>query len=377
MRTILFAKVNSQKEDITTLLSGTQKQLALSDEQINEVDEHLVVRSLEEYEEKFGQGMAYDALSNNIQVTKSKTDMVMGFADRLEKYGKDRFEIWHTCNHGAVPDKILTLEEEKKIRKLQEIYIGIQAFFSQTASVQAVEQAQMLILNISLEELLENPLQMAKLEKYLDTVNHKQYREQKIDFAVLPEVEFLKKEKYIRERFKGTVGMEIESDTVSKEMADRLLSILGEHGVLLLYQFETGDITSARVFAQKGTSVYKQESVSYESHAYAEYISCCYPNLTAPYEGMYIGAAYVAAAMLSTKAEEGSTTVFPKELYPYSEQTRNDIAKERYGCMLVSETDKQGWGAIPVMTMLSARTCKSRQGRYIKIDKVRSRTDVS
>lgn len=34
MRTILFAQVNDQKEDIMSLLAGTGGQLALSDEQI-------------------------------------------------------------------------------------------------------------------------------------------------------------------------------------------------------------------------------------------------------------------------------------------------------------------------------------------------------
>lgn len=372
MRTILFARVNTEKEDIISLLTGTDGQLALSDEQLRETDRHLVVRSVEEYRKKFGQDFEDNIISDTPQPDKSeKYSISAEFARSLERYGKERYEIWYAHRQDAAADTKSTVGEKE--RRQQEIYLGIQAFFQQTGAGQINEPAELLVSNISLQELLENPVKPAVLEKYLDTVNHKLYAAGRIDYAVLPEAEYIQNRADIRERFRGNKNTQRQPHAVSASMTNRLLTILGRYEVTLLYQYETGIETSAQAFAMKGVSSYKQAAAAYESHAYAEYISCCYPNLTAFYEGMYIGAAYVAAAMLSINAEEGSMTVFPKELYPCSTQTREDTAGEKYGCLLASETNAPGWGKLPNMIMASLRSCKSRQGRYMEIKELKKK----
>lgn len=369
MRTILFAQVNSQKEDITSLLTESGPQLALSDEQLQEVDRHLLVRNMEEYQEKFGQNFEDPVMPDFSPCGTNRKDRALEFAHRLEKYGKDCYEIWYSHGHTAISDETIAAEYDKKSRKQEEIYLGIQAFFRQAGAGRAKGQTELLVLNISVEGLLENPVELAKLEKYLETVNHKQHLSDRIDYAVLPETVYVSRRTKIRERFQGNNNTEKQPGTVSAEMADRLLTVLGRYGVVVLYQYETCAETSAQAFAVNGVSPYKQAAARYESHAYAEYISCCYPNLTSPREGMYIGAAYVAAAMLSADEDEGSITEFPKEVYPYSRQTKNDIAREKFGCLLAAQTNAPGWGAVPNMVMLSSRTCKRIQGLYTQIKK--------
>ena len=369
MRTILFAQVNTKKENITTLLTDTGQQLALSDEQLQEIDTHLVVRSMEEYKEKFGQHFDGHNISDALQNCNKNESVRKDFTHKLKEHGNKRYEIWYPHARGAALDELSTEISDKNRRRQLEINLGIQAFFQQSESSHKKEGTELLVLNISPEKLLANPVELAKLEKFLETVNRKLYTSDRVNYAVLPEVSFVPLKTDIRERFRGNNSKERQAGVVPAAMTDRLLTVLGRYGVTLLYQYETGTETSAQAFAAKGVSPYKQAAAQYESHNYADYISCCYPNLTAYQNGMYIGAAYVAAAMLSINAGEESMTVFPKELYPYSRQTKSDIGREKYGCLLASETNTQGWGALPNMVMLSSRTCKNRQGQYAQITK--------
>ena len=370
MRTILFAQVNSQKENIVSLLMGTGEQLALSDEQIQEVDMHLLVRSIEEFGQKFlaeqNRNNAGDSFHTDDLTDKESQDAVEALAYHLGKNAKDQYEIWHPCRTQKACNEIPSADCDRQRRIHQEILLGVQAFFRQAGAKQKNQQAELLILNISVKELLAYPEKCAALETYLDTVNHKMYTTKRVEYAVLPEVSYNPIRMVIRERFQGSRKTSGQSDTVLMTDVERLLTLLGKYEILLLYQYETGTETSAQAFATSGVLPYHHTAAALEKHAYAAYISCCYPNLTAHQEGLYIGAAYVAAAMSFAGAEEGSATVFPKELYPYSEQTKGDIAREKYGCLFASETPMPGWGAEPHMMMLSSRTCRSVQGTYRK-----------
>lgn len=377
MRTILFAQVNDQKEDIISLLTGSGGQLALSDEQIQEINTHLLVRNMEEFAQKFlpeqcgkhaGDRLHVDDVDN-----KESQDAVGVLALHLEKHAKNQYEIWRPRKLEKAYDEIpgTVCSREKRIQ--QEIVLGVQAFFRQAGIGQKNRQAELLIVNISVKELLAHPEKCAVFETYLDTVNHKMYTTEQIVYAVLPEVSYHAERSSIRERFPGSSKTGEGSDPVPMADVEWLLTVLGRYKVLLLYQYETGAETSAEAFAANGVLPYQRAAAALEKHAYAASVSCCYPNLTAPQEGLYVGAAYVAAAMLSSGAGEGSATAFPKEVYPYGAQAREDIAHAKYGCLLASETPMPGWGAEPHMVMLSSRVCRYEQGTYMMI-KTRSKT---
>lgn len=358
-RTILLAQANSEKENIASLLAGTEQQVALSDEQLRTVEKHLLVKSLEEYDAKFGEAQREIELADKEDVFGKPQGDVAEFANRLEAYGGEQYEIWYQRETDAAWGETVNQVGNKAWQKQQEIRCGVEAFFYQGQMAEPEIEVELLVLNITSQELLQ-PTQLAKLELYLATANHKRDEEQRIHYAILPEVEYIQKKSFVRERFLGNGGMQEMADLeakqpecVSTELVLHLLAILGRHKVTLCYQYETGLESSAEAFAREGMEPYRQAGKPYEGHQYAEYITCCYPNLTAPREGLYIGAAYVVAAMLSTQANEGGRTRFLKELYPYSEQTRADIATKRYGCLLASETAGKGWAALPYMIMLS------------------------
>lgn len=368
MRTILFAQVNDQKEDIISLLTGSGGQLALSDEQIQEINAHLLVRNMEEFAQKFlpeqcGKHAGDRCQPDNVN-DKKGWDAVSILAHHLETNAKNQYEVWHPCKleqeFDEKPDAVCN--REKRVQ--QEIALGVQAFFRQAGIGQKKRQAELLILNISVKELLAHPEKCAVFETYLDTVNHKTYTTERVAFAALPEVSFHSARGGIRKRFLGSTAGEGWSDPVPMADVEQLLTVLGRHNILLLYQYETGAGTSAKAFAANGVLPYQRAAAALEKHAYAASVSCCYPNLTAPQEGLYVGAAYVAAAMLSSGAGEGSVTAFPKEVYPYGAQAREDIAHAKYGCLLASETPMPGWGAEPHMVMLSSRVCRYEQGTY-------------
>lgn len=388
MRTILFAQVNDQKEDIISLLMGTGGQLALSDEQIQEINAHLLVRNMEEFAQKFlpeqdwlrmdlaacmgesaqkflsGQRDVRDGFRKGAVTDEESQNAVDALAYRLEINAKKQYETWRPRKPEKAYDEIpgIVCSREKRIQ--QEIVLGVQAFFRQAEIGQKNRQAELLIVNISVKELLAHPEKCAVFETYLDTVNHKMYTTEQIVYAVLPEVLYHTERGSIRERFLGSSRTGEGSDSVLMADVETLLTVLGRYNVLLLYQYETGAETSAKAFAANGVLPYQRAAAVLEKHAYAASVSCCYPNLTAPREGLYIGAAYVAAAMLSSGAGEGSATAFPKELYPYGAQAREDIAHAKYGCLLASETPMSGWGAEPHMVMLSSRVCRYEQGTY-------------
>ncbi len=388
MRTILFAQVNDRKEDILSLLMRTEGQLALSDEQMQEINTHLLVRSTEEFVQKFlpetlqavcgcvsMEGAAQKVLPGQEEYAggrrhmgavtdKLSRDAVDALAHHLVQHAKNRYEIWHPRKSEKACDEMSETVCDRERRKQQEVLLGVKGFFEQAGTGQKNRQSELLILNISVKELLAHPEKCAVFETYLDTVNHKTYTAERVAYAVLPEVSYHPAKPNIRERFQGNGKTGEHSEPIPMADVERLLTVLGRYDIFLLYQYETGADTSAKAFAANGVLPYQRAAAALDKHAYAAHISYCYPNLTAPQEGLYIGAAYVASAMLSASAGEGSVTAFPKELYPYSGQTKEDIAGEKYGCLFVSETPAAGWAAEPHMVMLSSRTCGCGQGTY-------------
>ncbi len=143
MRTILFAQVNDRKEDILSLLMRTEGQLALSDEQMQEINTHLLVRSTEEFVQKFlpetlqavcgcvsMEGAAQKVLPGQEEYAggrrhmgavtdKLSRDAVDALAHRLVQHAKNRYEIWHPRKLEKAYDEIpdTASNREKRIQQ--------------------------------------------------------------------------------------------------------------------------------------------------------------------------------------------------------------------------------------------------------------------
>lgn len=354
-RTLVLAKIDAQKENLVTMLAGVKEQIALSDEQLLEIDKRLLVCSMKDLKEKFPYFCSH---SRNLEESVSPS-VPNDFAKAIEEQAAEGFEVW--CRKKQTvknSQKNCTREQHKEI----ELYMGIQTFFQHSKD----GTRGLLFLNMSLEELLETK-NKDKLQLYLNTVNHKADKSQTIQFAILPEVEMPYGKTLVRERFLGTRERE---KNVTQAQVMEIAALLALHKVMLCYQYETGERTSPEAFAREGRERYQQESAVFERKTYSEYMCCCYPNLSSPKKNIYIGAAFVAAGMLASHSKEGSQTMLPKELYPYTQTTREELKKEKYGCFLSSETAEKGWAAIRSMVLFSARTLACSQGKYVRVEKI-------
>ncbi len=354
-RVFLLAKIDEQKENLITMLAGTESQKALSDEQLLEIDKKLLVCSMKELKEKFPN--LYD--DRNYLPESEEADIQNDFVEKIETQAAGKFEVWY---HSEKATQSTKKEYTKEQCKQIELYMGIQTFFQHNKE----PDRGILFLNISPEELLETK-HREKLELYLSTVNHKEDESQAIQLAILPEVEMKYAKTIVRERFPGT---EQKQETITQAQVMALNSILAHHKIMLCYQYETGERTSPEAFAAQGKQRYKRESVGYEKGEYPEYMCCCYPNLSSKRKNLYIGAAFVMAGMLASQNPEGMETLLPKELYPYAKTTREEMKREKYGCCLASETGEKGWAAIRHMILFSARTLAYQQGKYLTAEEV-------
>lgn len=354
-RTLVLAKIDAQKENLVTMLAGIKEQIALSDEQLLEIDQQLLVCSMKDLEEKFPYFCSHN---RNLEESVSLS-VPNDFAKAIEEQAAEGLEIWcrkkQTVEH---TQKNSTKEQWKEI----ELYMGIQTFFQHSRE----NTGGLLILNMSPEELLETK-NKEKLQLYLNTVNHKTDESQAIRLAILPEIEMPYGKTLVREKFPGTKEKEKK---ITQAQVMEIAALLAQHKIMLCYQYETGERTSPEAFAREGRERYKQESTAFERQKYSQYMCCCYPNLSSPKKNMYIGAAFVAAGMFTSHSKEGSQTVLPKELYPYTQTTREELKKEKYGCFLSSETAEKGWAAVRYMVLFSARTLAYSQGKYVRAEEV-------
>lgn len=354
-RTLVLTKIDEQRESLATILAGTEGQIALSDEQLSEIDEQLLICSMDDLKEKFSN--LYN-LSAQLK-EQEEIEIQNNLAKKLEVQSGGQFEVWyHKEKVAADQEKSYTSEQRKKI----ELFMGVDTFLKHSMN----KANGLLFLNMSPEELLEGK-NRDKVELYLSTVNHKKDQSKRIQLAILPEVEMAHERKSVRKRFSGTKEKEGNGEQVD---IMKITELLAAHEILLYYQYETKEKTSAEAFAKTGQKYYRQESAAYEGSKYSEYICCCYPNLSAPEKNMYIGAAFVAGGMLASGSREGEQTLLPKELYPYTGIVREELEKEKFGCCLVSETGEKGWAATAHMILFSARTLAFGQGGYKEVKDV-------
>lgn len=282
----------------------------------------------------------------------------------------------------------------RAVRKTAELCLSVEAFFAQGRKT--ADTLELLVLNISPQEL-DIPENRRTFSVYLNTVNGKNNYRSTVWAGILPGVRMHKEEeKNVRQRFAGSGGEVTEA--VEPETVINLMELAETYRIMLFYQYETKEDASARAFAKSGMRRFREAGRTYEKSAGAEYISCCYPNLTVAEGELFLGAAFIAAGMQAslqssaylrlfyrnvaeglpgirldpekTAASRRLTAAAPRELYPYSGAVKEELGHTGYGSLLASEGVMPGWGELSEMQLMYARTLCYSQGEYIPVFQV-------
>ncbi|MBV6716183.1 transcriptional regulator [Paenibacillus chitinolyticus] len=220
----------------------------------------------------------------------------------------------------------------KTVKPLVEKILGVKMFFEQYATKNKGMQPTLLVTNSKLDMTVKSS-NIPRLETYLNTVNSKNDFSDTIWFGIVPSVELetAGKVKVSRERFKGNEKV-MKPDGNTMESLSMLLQVLKEYKVQLFFSFESGEDTTFNSMATAGIDKYIDKCGVLVRKEYSEFAVPCVPNFTIIpkdksgvvidsrmlhtedgarlsqekedilklwIEGVYIGASYVAAGLVS------------------------------------------------------------------------------
>lgn len=237
----------------------------------------------------------------------------------------------------------------KTVKPLVEKIMGVWSFFEQYPKNCKGMKPTLLISNVS-NDLLVKSSNVPRLLAYLNTVNAKNHFENTIWYAVVPSVSLnsQSKIKAVKERFKGNENVEKE-DINSVESLIRIMDVLKDYEIQCFFSYETGDKTTFNVMATEGIEGYEIKCAPLSGKAFSEYAIPCIPNFTIIpkdksgvildkkmlvteqntaelskekedimkiwIDGVYIGAAYVAAGLVAAyQSPEYLKEIFKKNV---------------------------------------------------------------
>lgn len=288
----------------------------------------------------------------------------------------------------------------KTVKPLIEKLLGIWCFFEQYPKKTKGMRPSMLITNVS-NELLARAGNISRLLTYFNTTNAKNDFGNTVWYAVVPNVSLdqYSKMKLTRERFKGNTKTE-KTDVNSVESLTRLLDVFKDYGVQCFFSYEADDSTTFNALATEGIEKYEDRCAPLMGRPFSEYAIPCLPNFTIIpkdksgvvldrrmvmnedtvelskekedilklwIDGVYVGAAYVAAGIVAAcqcpeylKEKFGKTKVDPelpgvrydieaddhglvtyttmaKEITGFTNSIKNDINRKNFGFVFSSE----------------------------------------
>jgi hypothetical protein len=221
----------------------------------------------------------------------------------------------------------------KTVKPLIEKLLGVKMFFDQYDTKRRGMTPTMLVTNTKLDMMVKSS-NLPRLETFLNSVNTKNSFENTVWFGIVPDIglESSGKVKLRRERFKGN-DVEERQDTNTMEALISLLDVIKDYKIQIFYNFQTGEETTFNHIATSGIDKFIDKSSVLQKKDYSEYVSCCLPNFTIIpkdksgvvidnrmlvnqfggvtlskeredilklwIEGVYVGASYVAAGIVS------------------------------------------------------------------------------
>ncbi len=288
----------------------------------------------------------------------------------------------------------------KTVKPLIEKLLGIWCFFEQYPKKINGMRPSLLVTNVS-NELLTKSSNISRLITYLNTTNAKNDFANTVWYSVVPNVSLdqYSRVKLTRERFRGNSQAE-KSDANTMESLSRLLDVFKDYGIQCFFSYEANDSTTFSTLATEGIEKYEERCSPLMGKPYSEYAIPCLPNFTiipkdksgvildrrmvmhddSPelskekedvlklwIDGVYVGAAYVAAGMVAAyqcpdylKEKFGKALVDPelpgvrfdieadnhslaayttmaKEITGFTNSIKNDINRKNFGFVFSSE----------------------------------------
>lgn len=248
----------------------------------------------------------------------------------------------------------------KVVKPLVEKILGVWSFFEQFPKNIKTMRPTLIVTNVS-NEMLARSSNITRLITYLSSVNAKNDFENAIWYGIFPSVSLdsHSKMKAVRERFKGNENVDKE-DVNSVESLSRILDVLKDYAVQCFFSYETGDRTTFNAMAMEGIENYENRCASLMGKSFSEYTIPCIPNFTIIpkdksgvildkrmhltenqmaelssekedimklwIDGVYIGAAYVAAGLVAAyQSPEYLKEVFKKNVDENLPGVRFDI----------------------------------------------------
>ncbi|AIQ14244.1 hypothetical protein [Paenibacillus durus] len=220
----------------------------------------------------------------------------------------------------------------KTVKPLVEKIIGVKLFFDQYATKNKGMLPTMLIANSKLDMLVKSS-NIPRLETFLNTVNSKNDFSDTIWFGIVPSVELetAGKVKVSRERFRGNEKI-VKHDGYTMESLSMLLQVVKDYKIQIFFNFESSEDTTFNSMATAGIDKYIDKCAPLVRKEYSEFAVPCVPNFTIIpkeksgviidskmlqtengvelskekedilklwIEGVYVGAAYVAAGLVA------------------------------------------------------------------------------
>lgn len=335
--------------------------------------------------------------------------------------------------------KIAKDEFIKCVKPLIEKLLGVWAYFEQYPKKLKGMRPTMLVTNVD-NEMLAKATNIPRLITFLNTVNAKNDFNNTIWYAIIPNVSLDQnsKMKLTRERFKGSKVVE-KTDVNSVESLARILDVFKDYRVQCFFSYETGDKTTFNYMATEGIDKFEERCTPLLGKAYSEFAIPCIPNLTVVpkdksgvildrkmlvgendmaelskekedimklwIEGVYIGAAYVAAGLVATyqcpeylkkmfrrnvdpqlpgvrfDIEAGDHplrvhTMMAKEITGFTNTIKNDINRKSFGFVFSSENAMMDGLEITNIMVYKARNLMTDESVYEPIYKTQLTTYV-
>lgn len=221
----------------------------------------------------------------------------------------------------------------KTVKPLIEKIIGVKMFFEQYNTKAKGMRPTLLITNTKMEMLTKSN-NIPRVITFINTVNGKNDFDNTLWFAIVPSISTNKNDQVNlrRERFKGNEKVE-NTNTNSLESLVRLADVLKDFRIQTFFSFETNEQTTFNNMATEGIETFIDRCAPLIGKSYSEFAIPCLPNFTIIpkdksgviidskmvvvgenkaalskekedimklwIEGVYIGAAYVAAGLVA------------------------------------------------------------------------------
>lgn len=220
----------------------------------------------------------------------------------------------------------------KIVRPLAEKLLGVKMFFDQYPSkLKGGMKPKLLVTNCS-PEMLAKSSNLPRLVAFLNSVNGKNDFSNALWYAIVPSISWDAREKVKlkRERFKGNEIIE-NLHVNSMESLVRLMDAFKDYRIQTFFNFEGNEFTTFNNLATEGVDKYMERCIPLTDKQFSEFALPCLPNFTVVpkdksgvilgkqmimneagaaelskekedimrlwIEGVYVGAAYVAAGI--------------------------------------------------------------------------------